>query len=282
MPRRLSSRAVILVLGAGYIGGKVAELALARGAEVVLADNWFATRREQAEAVGARVEDCDVRRPEDVARLLALGPEKVVFLAAQASRPISFREPEYTEATNLAGARHVAEAVRDAGRPPLVFGSTLHVYGWGTPLEGEIGTDHPYGPQVDLSHLSKIYAELLLRMYDLDVRILRLGVVYGPSPVEHDAPDSVTVIDKFRRMAAAGEELTIDDPEATIGAVHVADAARIALESEAPVAHVAAETVTVGQVAALVRGEDPAAAPAPRFSFATPFAYEHDVAAYLR
>jgi nucleoside-diphosphate-sugar epimerase len=273
---------VILVLGAGYIGAKVAELALARGQEVVLADNWFATRREQVEGLGARVEDADVREPGDVARLLALGPERVVFLAAQASRPLSFREPAYTEQTNVVGARHVAEAVRDAGGPPLVFGSTLHVYGWGVPLEGEVGTDQPYGPQVDLSHLSKVYAELLLRMYDLDARILRLVVVYGPSPVEHDAPESVTVIDKFRRLAAAGEALTVDDPRATIGAVHVGDAARIALDTTEPVAHVAAETVTVGQVAALVRGEDPAGAPAPRYRFTTPFAYDHDVAGYLR
>jgi nucleoside-diphosphate-sugar epimerase len=274
---------VILVLGAGYIGAKVAQLALERGEEVVLADNWFTTRREQAEAVeGARVEDVDIRDAAALARVMALGPDKVVFLAAQASRPISFREPEYTEQTNLVGARLVADAVRDAGGPPLVYGSTLHVYGWGVPLEGTIDVDHPYGPQVDIAHLSKIYAEMLLRMHEVDARLLRLGIVYGPSPIEHDAPDSVTVIDKFRRMAAAGEELTIDNPAATIGAVHVEDAARIALEATEPVAHVAAETITVGQVAALVRGEDPASAPAPRVRFATPFTYEHDVAGYLR
>ncbi|HEV2814654.1 MAG TPA: NAD-dependent epimerase/dehydratase family protein, partial [Solirubrobacteraceae bacterium] len=29
-------------------------------------------------------------------------------------------------------------------------------------------------------------------------------------PVEHDRPESVTVIDKFRRLAAAGEPLTLD------------------------------------------------------------------------
>src|SRR3712207_9047317 len=93
MPRRLSSRAVILVLGAGYIGAKVAALALARGEDVVLADNWFTTRREQAEAVqGARVEDVDIRDASALARVMALGPDKVVFLAAQASRPISRSE----------------------------------------------------------------------------------------------------------------------------------------------------------------------------------------------
>ena len=56
----------------------------------MLADNWYATRREQVaglEAAGARVETADVRAREDVRRLLELGPSRVFLLAAQASRP---------------------------------------------------------------------------------------------------------------------------------------------------------------------------------------------------
>src|SRR4051795_7374227 len=271
---RHDARLMILVLGAGYIGAKVAQLALARGEEVVLADNWHATRREQVEGLGAHVEDVDVRRADDVARVLAMQPSRVIFLAAQASRPLSWSDPDYTEQTNLVGARVVAQAVREAGRPPVAFGSTLHVYGGG--LSGAVGADHPYGAQGDLSHLSKIYAELCLRMYGLDVRLLRLGIVYGPSPVEHDAPEFQTVIDKFRRRHAEGQELTLDDGgRATIGAVHVEDAARILLDADDPAANVAAETVTVGQVAAMVRGEAPARAPEPEWRFVSPYDYEH-------
>src|SRR3954470_21471962 len=83
--RRVSRR--ILVLGAGYIGAKVAERALAAGDEVVLADNWHVTRREQLmalERAGARVEEADVRARGDVDRLLATRPDRVVLLAAQA------------------------------------------------------------------------------------------------------------------------------------------------------------------------------------------------------
>src|SRR5213593_123362 len=140
---RIVSRAVILVLGAGYIGAKVAELALARGEEVVLADNWHTTAREQVEGLGAAVLDVDVREPAQDADALALQPRRVVFLAAQASRPLSWRDPAYTEQTNLVGARLVAEAVRDAGAPPVAFGSSLHVYG--PAVEGEIHHEHPYG-----------------------------------------------------------------------------------------------------------------------------------------
>jgi nucleoside-diphosphate-sugar epimerase len=259
-----------LVLGAGYIGAKVAELALARGEEVVLADNWENTPREQVEGLGAHVETMDVRDE------LEIDADRVIYLAAQASRPRSWEDPAYTEQTNLVGARHVAQAVGE--RIPVTFGSSLHVYG--PDLEGEVDADHPYGRQGDLAHLSKIYAEQCLLLYGVDVRILRLGIVYGPSPVEHEEK---TVVDKFRELWARGEDLPLDGGgRATLGVVHVEDAARILLDAAERVANVAAETVTVGQIAALARGEDPATAPAPAWRFTSPYSYEHDLASYLR
>jgi nucleoside-diphosphate-sugar epimerase len=160
------------------------------------------------------------------------------------------------------------------------------VYGPG--LEGEIGPDRPYGPQGDLAHLSKIYGELSLRMHaerhGFGVALLRLGIIYGPSPVEHAGPESQTVVDKFRRLAARGEPLTIDGGgRATIGVVHVADAARILLAarpSGVEAENVVAETITVADVAALAEGREPAGGAG--WTFATPFTYEHRVAEYLR
>ena len=260
------------MLGAGYIGAKVAERALAAGDEVVLADHWDTTREEQVAPLreaGARVVTADVRRPEEVVPLLDV--DRVIFLAAQASRPRSFREPEYTEQTNLVGARVVAEAARGTF---VAFGSSLHVYG--SALSGDVGPDAPYGEQGDLAHLSKVYAELCLGMYarrdGFELSLLRLGIVHGPSPVEHEER---TVVEKFRQMVAAGEELTIDDPGATIGVVHVDDAARILLEAGPGAHNVVSETVTVGQVAALARGEDVAAAAAPRWTYTSDLGYEH-------
>ena len=272
----------LLVLGAGYLGAAIAERALAAGDEVTLADNWFATDREQAEAVGARVADADIRHEEDVAALFAERPDRVIFTAAQASRPLSFEDPAYTEQSNLVGPRIVAQAVAAAGGMPVVYASSLHVYGGG--LEGEVDADRPYGEQGDLAHLSKVYAELLLRMeakrHGFPLALLRLGIVYGPSPVEHDRPESVTVVDKFRRLAAAGEPLPLDDGgRATIGVVHVEDAARIFHEARDEVANVAAETITVGDVAALAEGR-PAAGGA-TWTVESPFAYRHSVAEYL-
>jgi UDP-glucuronate decarboxylase len=274
----------ILVLGAGYIGAKLGEVALGEGHAVVLADNWFATERSQLDglaATGARVETADIR--EDLGELLEEPPDVVFLLAAQASRPLSEWNPDYTEQTNVTGTRRVGKAAGEAGVPLLVFGSSLHVYGAG--MTGEVGPEAPYGAQGDLAHLSKVYGEQALAIeaarHGLRLAILRLGIVYGPSPVEHTAEESQTVVDKFRRLAAAGEELPLDDGgRATIGVVHVEDAARILLEAGPGTENVAAETLTVADVAALARGEEPVGGAA--WAFTSPFSYRHRLADYLR
>ena len=279
----------LLILGAGYLGAALAERALAAGEEVILADNWHATEPAQLAELksgGAVVADADIRRPEELDRLLERGVARVYLLAAQASRPLAEREPDYTEETNVTGARRVAEAASRAGIPALVYASSLHVYG--SP-RGDVDADHPYGPQHDLVHLSKIYAELCLRMHaeraGFRLAILRLGIVYGPSPVEHERPESQTVVDKFRRLAAEGAPLPLDDGgQATIGVVHVGDVARIMLESPTrsgtSIDNVVAETLTVADVAALARGDRPTGERA--CTFRSRFGYEHEVADYLR
>jgi len=127
-------------------------------------------------------------------------------------------------------------------------------------------------------------AQHLTRLGGLDLAVLRLGIVYGPSPVEHARSESQTVVDRFRRLAAEGEELPLDDGgRATIGVVHVEDAARVLLQSPLQPGisfdNVVAETTTVADVAALARGEEPAGEAA--WTFTSPFEYRHRLEDYL-
>jgi UDP-glucose 4-epimerase len=278
-----------LILGAGYMGAALAEVALEQDNEVTLADNWYLTERsklEELEREGARVETADIRDHKDMSRLLAERPDRVYLLAAQASRPVASSDPDYTESTNVTGPRRVAEALAAAGGAQLVYASSLNVYG--PSPTGSVAADHPFGPQRDLAHLSKIWGELCLAMYarehGFELAILRFGIVYGPSIVEHSNPDNQTVVDKFCRLAASGEALPLDDGgSATIGVVHVEDAACAMLDSPrepgVTASNVAAETVTVADVAALARGEDASGAAA--CTFETPFTYRHRLADYM-
>ena len=279
----------LLVLGAGYLGAVLAELALTEGHSVTLADNWYATERSQLgdlEGRGARVDSADIRNRRDLERLRSPRPDRVYLLASQASRHLAEREPEYTEQTNLTGTRTVVEALGADGGPPLLFASSLNVYG--PSPRGKVGPEHPYGEQGDLAHLSKVYAELCLGMYarrsGFDLAILRLGILYGPSPVEHTRPESQTVVELFRRLSLAGQPLSLDDGgRATIGVAHVEDAARALLESPRAagisVANVVAESLTVADLAALAQGETPRGEAG--CTFETPFSYRHRVADYL-
>jgi nucleoside-diphosphate-sugar epimerase len=278
-----------LILGAGYMGAALAEVALEQDHEVTLADNWYLTEQgklTELEREGARIETADIRNAGDLDRLLSQQPDRVYLLAAQASRVVAASDPDYTESTNVTGPRRVAEALARPGSPQLVYASSLNVYG--PDLKGSVATEHPYGPQRDLAHLSKIWGELCLAMYarehGFDLAILRFGIVYGPSLVEHSKPENQTVVDKFCRLTVAGEELPLDDGgRATIGVVHVEDAACIMLDSPGEpgvtASNVAAETVTVADIAALARGEESTGTPV--FRFETPFDYRHRLADYM-
>ena len=274
----------LLVLGAGYVGAKLAERALDAGHEVVLADNWHATAASSCTgsriaARGSRAWMCESQ--DAVRSLLETRYDRVHLLAAQASRPLSITDPGYTEQTNLVGPRVVAEALADlpGTPPPLVYGSSLHVYG--RELQRRGGRRRPLRapgrPRPPLQDLRRavpraVRAQARLRPHAPAprdrVRAEPGGARRGPSRRPWSTSSGGS-----RRPARS---CTLDDGgRATIGVVHVDDVARILLDSPSEPgivrANVAAETATVGDVARLARGEEPQDEPA--WTVASPFEY---------
>jgi nucleoside-diphosphate-sugar epimerase len=261
-----------LILGLGYLGAALARDLLAGGEAVVGLDNGFATDWPAVEGLGAGLPGRftllrgDLRDTTSLeAAFRAAAPVGTVFLlAAQASAHPQAAPPEYTEETNLRGPRLVFEGALRHGRPPVVYGSSFHVYGPG--LRGEVDERRPYGAQRDLAHLSKVYAEKLGEMMagteGVPCSPVRLGIVYGLGPVTKSDLRFVTAPHAFCLRAIAGEPLPIHPAGLQpAGYVHLADAvAALRLAAALPTrerpyvpANAVAETASALEVARLVQ-----------------------------
>ena len=210
-PPRSRARAsrLILVLGAGYLGARarasVRSRRATRSCSPTTGTRPSASSSPSSSAQGARVETADIRNRERPRRGCSpSGPERVFLLAAQASRPLSEREPDYTEETNVTGARRVAEAVAARGGPrsssPARCTSTAPA---STRRGGRRPPLRPAGrPRAPLEGLRGARASSMhARRGGFDLALLRLGIVYGPSPVEHERAG---VADGRRQVPPAG------------------------------------------------------------------------------
>ena len=168
----------ILVTGAtGKVGSRFVPRLLARGYEVsVLVRD--AAKASALVALGARVVTGDLYSPETLPAAVD-GMDAVVHLAALFR---TFTDNEGIVKTNHAGTVALADAAMAAGVKRFVFVSTGNVYsaGYRHPAR-EDDAVNPNDPRAYSA--SKIAAEqellALHKTRDFDVRVLRLGFVYG-------------------------------------------------------------------------------------------------------
>ena len=171
----------LLILGAGYLGAAIAARALDAGQHVVLADNWYATERTQLatlDARGADVVTADIRSRADVDALFAVRPDKVRLHRRAGQPPAVVQRPRVHRADEPRRPAARRRGGRRGGRPAgrlrqLAARLRRRADGRGRRRASRTA------PQGDLAHLSKIYAELLLRMeadrHGFPLSLLRLG-----------------------------------------------------------------------------------------------------------
>lgn len=191
-----------LVLGCGYVGGRLARALVAGGAEVV-----GTTRgphgRAATEAAGARHAVADLMEPDTLEPLAAWRPD-VVFDLVQ---PQSTGPDEYT----AWGSRHLAAAFE--GRPPeaLVYLSSTSVYGR---RGGEItDEDTPVDPISPIGRARLAAERAYLEMHDrtgFPVRVCRAPGIYGPGRT-------------LRQRLETGAYRRLDDDDRRISRIHVDD-----------------------------------------------------------
>lgn len=160
----------ILVTGAtGKVGSRFVPRLIAKGHDVTI------LVRDASKAVpGAKAVVGDLYNPDTLPPAVE-GMDAVIHLAALFR---TFTDNEGIIKTNHTGTVALAQAAKAAGVKRFVFVSTSNVYtsGYGRPATEEDMVDIN-DPRAYAS--SKVAAEQALLQMGLDVRILRLGFVYG-------------------------------------------------------------------------------------------------------
>lgn len=160
---------ILVVGGAGYVGGYLTDLLLSKNHHVRVYDKllYEESYLKPVEFVRGDILDIEKLRPQLV------WADVVIWLAAFVGDPACALNPELTIKTNVEAVKGLVNNFK--GR--IIFPSTCSVYG---AQEGELNEDSPLNP-LSLYAESKIQAEKILLDDAKDVLIFRLGTLFGLS-----------------------------------------------------------------------------------------------------
>jgi UDP-glucose 4-epimerase len=153
---------VLVIGGAGYIGGHVARLFADRGHEVDIADNLSTGTEENV------FPDCgffkgDILDFPWLSSVMGRGYDAIIHLAAAKAAGESMIVPEKYSLQNLNGTVNILNAACAAGVTNLVFSSSAAVYG--EPRYLPIDEEHPKNPE-NYYGFTKLEIERILAWYD--------------------------------------------------------------------------------------------------------------------
>ena len=156
-------KSILVTGGAGYIGGTVSRLLLARGHNVCIFDNLCHSRRSALPPGAQFVEGALADRPLLEATLADGKFDGIMHFAALIEAGESMKFPEIYFRNNTAGTLSLLEAMLATGAhrtAPLVFSSTAACYGEPerTPIleDAKLAPTNPYGE-------SKLLSEYMMR-----------------------------------------------------------------------------------------------------------------------
>ena len=183
---------VIVTGAAGFIGMQVCERLLARGERVVGIDALTpyydpALKRARLnylkQHAGFAFHDTDLADPNATKLVFdAVGPDRVVHLAAQPGVRASIDDPVGSIRANCDGFVTVLESSRRHKLRHLVFASSSSVYGANRtlPYSTEQSVDHPVSLYAASKKANELMAHTYAHVHRLPVTGLRFFTVYGP------------------------------------------------------------------------------------------------------
>jgi UDP-glucose 4-epimerase len=206
---------VLVTGGAGFIGSHVVEALRRAGHEVAVLDNLSRGRRENLPAA-VKIYQVDLRDRNATLRALSeFGPSAVSHQAAQASVPVSLREPHLDAEVSVLGGLNLLDACVRSDVKRVVFASTGGAI-YGEVPEGvravETRAANPQSPYA----IHKLCFEQLLRVFEqqhgLETTTLRYANVYGP---RQDPLGEGGVVAIFLASALRGREIRVNARERT-------------------------------------------------------------------
>ncbi|HET7277760.1 MAG TPA: UDP-glucuronic acid decarboxylase family protein [Dermatophilaceae bacterium] len=204
----MGSQRVLVTGGAGFIGSHLVERLLGDGHDVLVADNFYSSTRQNL----SRLRDhsrFELLR-HDVTFPLYVEVDQIYHLACPASPIYYQRDPVQTTKTSVHGSINVLGLAKRTGARILLT-STSEVYG--NPevhpqTEDYWGNVNPIGIRSCYDE-GKRCAETLFfdyrRQHDLGIKVARLFNTYGPRM----CPDDGRVVSNFILQALTGQPLTI-------------------------------------------------------------------------
>ncbi len=213
--------------GAGFIGSHLVDALIARGDEVLVADDLSGGREANLEGAldaGATLQRIDIRDAGALAGAFAQARPEVVFhLAAQVDVRRSIADPAFDGRTNIEGTINVLEAARAADSRRVVFASTGGaIYGETNVLPTpETVEPLPMAAYGQSKFCAERYLGLYHRLYGMSTVALRFGNVYGPRQDPHGEAGVIAI---FCGRLRAGERSKIfGDGRQTRDYIYVAD-----------------------------------------------------------
>ena len=230
-------RAVLVVGGLGFIGGRLSSALADAGARVTVVTPSRQKHHEAAidlEARGIRVIDGDVRDRRAMESSVR-GQDVVFNLAGQSGAVRSMEEPWDDLDVNARGMLTVVEAVRrESPKARVVFTGSRLEY-------GRVGSDpvaetHEADPMcVHAVHklVGEQYLRLYERLYGISYVVARITNPYGPG--QPKARTAYGVVNRLIHLALAGETLSIyGDGRQRRDYIYIDDVVRALLTLGAP------------------------------------------------
>ncbi len=214
---------VLVTGGAGFIGSHLTDGLLARGDDVIVADDLSAGRAGRLDD-HAELRKVSIADAGALARLVRHArPELICHLAAQIDVRSSVDAPARDAEVNVVGTVNVLEAARATGARVLFASSGGALYGRNAAIPSrEDVLPLPESPYGIAKYCAEQYIGLYNRLHGTRHSILRLANVYGP---RQDPGGESGVIPIFCGAALAGQRPTVyGDGSQTRDYVYVADA----------------------------------------------------------